>query len=289
MKKFVAVGNVSIDKNLQDLPVCGGSVLYSSLLASMLGWETTAITSFGKDFSALKSNWHNIHLHNQARPHTTTFNLVYGKKGDRKIVLEKEGGIISADRLPKEIYDADIIFFCPIAHEISPKLVSFIAKENKGGVIVTTPQGWLRRWEKEGDQISQKSWDTAKEILSYTDILIISEEDINKNNSLLNKYKTLIKSGGMVILTQGSKGATGYKKNEAIVQRAYPAKAIDPTGAGDIFAASFGIAWKETFSMEQSLIFANTAASFVIEGIGASNIPTRDQIQLRGRRVKIGG
>jgi len=287
MKKFVAVGNVAIDKNLRDFPVCGGSVLYSALLASKLGWKTTAVTSFGKDFSALKFDWHDIRLCTQEKPYTTTFSIAYDEKENRKLVLEKEGGIISADKLSDEIRDADIIFLCPIAHEISPEFVSFIAKENRGGTIITTPQGWLRGWKKEGDQIFQKPWDTAKEILSHTDILVISEEDIKNDNSLLENYRTLIKKGELVILTRGSKGATGYRENKIVAQKAYPAKVIDPTGAGDIFAASFGIAWKETSSMEQSLIFANIAASFVIEGVGTSNIPTRNQIQSRIRGLDI--
>ncbi len=281
--KLVAIGNVAIDQNLQNSLTCGGSVLYSSLLASKLGLEVTAVTSFGKDFLKLKPDWYNIKLYVHPTPFTTTVSFIYGKKGNRQMILKKEGGIISEKFLPKEIYDADIIFICPIVHEISSELVSFIAKENGEGIIVTTPQGWLRDWKKEGDRIFQRKWSNAEEILTYTDILVISDKDIQEDKSALAFYKSLIKKGGIVIVTQGSKGATAYRGKKMVSSYAYPAKAIDPTGAGDIFAASFAIAYKETFSIEQSLRFANIAASFIIEGIGISNMPTRTQIQLRSR------
>lgn len=281
--KFVAIGNVAIDQNLQEHPATGGSVLYSSLLASKLGLKAFAVTSYGEDFLALKPNWQNVHVYPQLTPFSTTIGLIYDQHGNRQVIVGKEGGIISEKLLPKEISDADIIFICPIVHEISSKLVDFVAKENKGGIIVTTPQGWLRDWGKEGDKIFQKPWENAKEILAHTDILSISEEDIQDDKSVLDLYKSFIKPRGIIIVTQGSKGATAYRGKEIIFFKAYPAKMVDSTGAGDIFAAAFGISWKETSSMGQSLKFANTAASFIVEGIGESNMPTRFQIQSRSR------
>lgn len=282
--KFVAIGNVSIDRNLQDSPTCGGSVLYSSLLASKLGLEAFAVTSFGEDFLALKPNWHNIHVYPQLKPFSTTVGLIYDQIGNRQVIIEKEGGVISEKLLPREISDADIIFICPIVHEISSGLVSFIAKENREGVIVTTPQGWLRGWRREGSEMFQKPWENAKEILQYADILVISDEDIKDDKSVLELYKSLIKKGGIIIVTQGSKGATAYRENEIVSSKAYPAKVVDPTGAGDIFAAAFAISWKETSSLEKSLKFANAAASFIIEDIGISSMPTRVQIRSRSNK-----
>lgn len=282
--KFLAIGNIAIDHNLQDNPTCGGSVLYSSLLASKLGLKTIAITSFGKDFLTLNQNWDNVRVYPQLTPFSTTVSFIYDKNGNRQVKIEKEGGAISEKLLPREIFDADIIFICPIVHEISSRLVSFIVKKNKSGLIVATPQGWLRDWRKERGRIFQKKWNNAKEILPHTDVLVISEEDIQEDKSALDLYKILTKKGGIIVVTQGSKGATAYRGKEIVSSKSYPAKVVDPTGAGDIFAASFAISWKETSSLEQSLKFANIAASFAIEGIGVSNIPTRAQIESRSNK-----
>ncbi|MEE8370045.1 MAG: PfkB family carbohydrate kinase, partial [Dehalococcoidia bacterium] len=62
------------------------------------------------------------------------------------------------------------------------------------------------------------------------------------------------------------------------------AATIDPTGAGDAFAAAFLIHLWETGDGWQSARFAACAASFVIEREGTAAIPDRDQIEARLRR-----
>ena len=114
--KFVAIGNVAIDENLQNSKTCGGSVFYASLFASKIGSESIAVTSFGKDFLELKPNWHSVRVCSELKAFSTTFRLIYDKKGNRQAILKKEGGSISKAKLKKEIYNADIIFVCPIAH-----------------------------------------------------------------------------------------------------------------------------------------------------------------------------
>jgi len=54
---------------------------------------------------------------------------------------------------------------------------------------------------------------------------------------------------------------------------------VDPTGAGDVFAAAFMIRLIETDDPCQAAQFANTVASFSIEGPGVSGIPMRHQVE----------
>ncbi len=278
--KFVAIGNVAIDKGLQDRSISGGPVLYSSLLAAKLGLESIAITTFGEDFLSVMPDWHTVSVHSRTCPETTTFSLTYTSDGTRELFLKKEGGIIETDMLLPEIRDADVIFLCPLAHEISPELIPFITKENNGnGLIVVGPQGWLRSWEQGGGKVSLQPWKEAKAILQYADILVISEEDVQDNQKLVEEYRVAIK--GIMVVTQGPKGATAYQGREVFSQPAYPVAVVDPTGAGDIFAAAFAISWRETSSVEKALRFANAAASLAIEAVGTSGIPTRDGIQRR--------
>lgn len=278
--KFVAVGNVAIDKGLRDRSISGGPVLYSSLLAAKLGLESVAVTTFGEDFLSAMPDWHAVSVRSRPCPETTTFSLAYTPEGIRELVLEKEGGTIEADMLLSEVRDADVIFLCPLAHEISPELVLFAAKENSGkGMIAVAPQGWLRSWEQGGGRVSVHPWKEAKDILQHADILVISEEDVQGNQKLIEKYRASTK--GIMVVTQGPRGATAYRGKEVFSQPAYPAAVVDPTGAGDIFAAALAISWRETFSVEEALRFANAAASLAIEAIGASGVPTRADIQRR--------
>jgi len=64
-----------------------------------------------------------------------------------------------------------------------------------------------------------------------------------------------------------------------------PAHEVDPTGAGDVFAAAFLIRLRETAQSPtgedpwEAARFANVVASFSVEGPGVSAIPRREQVE----------
>jgi sugar/nucleoside kinase (ribokinase family) len=61
----------------------------------------------------------------------------------------------------------------------------------------------------------------------------------------------------------------------------FPAVEVDPTGAGDVFAAAFLVRLQETEDPVQAARFANAVASFCVEGPGVAGIPTREQVEER--------
>ena len=64
---------------------------------------------------------------------------------------------------------------------------------------------------------------------------------------------------------------------------AFPAAAVDPTGAGDVFAAAFLIRYRETGDPWEATRFAACAASFIVESEGLANTPDRMMIEERLR------
>lgn len=56
--------------------------------------------------------------------------------------------------------------------------------------------------------------------------------------------------------------------------------AIDSTGAGDCFTGAFSVAISERKSLEDALVFANTAASISVQNLGAStSMQSRDDVE----------
>jgi len=53
---------------------------------------------------------------------------------------------------------------------------------------------------------------------------------------------------------------------------------LDPAGAGDILAVAYRVRYLGTGHVWQAARFANVRASFGVEGIGASTIPSRRQV-----------
>ncbi|WP_297407419.1 carbohydrate kinase family protein [uncultured Cetobacterium sp.] len=118
------------------------------------------------------------------------------------------------------------------------------------------------------------SEDFARE---YTEI-----EEVNKENYLevFNKMKKLNKKN--IIITLGEKGCL-YKKNGEIYN--YPAfetKAIDTTGAGDIFHGAFVYALSNKFDLMKAIKFSSVCASLSVEKIGGrESIPMLEDIYKR--------
>jgi 1D-myo-inositol 3-kinase len=82
----------------------------------------------------------------------------------------------------------------------------------------------------------------------------------------------------IIAVTHAERGATVYHAGEPCRYPPRPAKQTDPTGAGDVFAAAFLVRLAETGDPCQAAPFANTVASFSIEGPGVSGIPPRQQV-----------
>ena len=59
------------------------------------------------------------------------------------------------------------------------------------------------------------------------------------------------------------------------------AREVDPTGAGDVFAAAYLIAYHESRDPVYAATYASCAASFAVEAPGMEGIPTRAQVASR--------
>jgi sugar/nucleoside kinase (ribokinase family) len=59
------------------------------------------------------------------------------------------------------------------------------------------------------------------------------------------------------------------------------AEVIDPTGAGDAFAAGLALGLAEGLPLAKAAVFASAAASFAVEGLGMSRLADRARVRER--------
>ena len=83
---------------------------------------------------------------------------------------------------------------------------------------------------------------------------------------------------GKVVMTCGKEGALVFDGNEETVSVGVPTKAVDTTGAGDIFAGTFLFGLTHGMSFPACADLANRAASLLVSSFGAR----ADQAALRG-------
>ena len=86
----------------------------------------------------------------------------------------------------------------------------------------------------------------------------------------------------MIALTRGWRGLTLLTR-QGTGTRCPPChdREVDPTGAGDVFAAAFLVRYQETGDPLEAAAFGACAASCAVEGVGASTLGDRDEVLRR--------
>jgi ribokinase len=82
----------------------------------------------------------------------------------------------------------------------------------------------------------------------------------------------------VVCVTLGARGYMGLADGEIIQQPAYPVRAVDTTGCGDVFHAGFTYGVIRGWDAKKSLDFGAWAAAMVSTKLGGrSGIPTKER------------
>jgi sugar/nucleoside kinase (ribokinase family) len=161
---------------------------------------------------------------------------------------------------------------CPIANEIDLGFLTVL--ENK--LICACPQGWLRQWDSNG-VVSKKNFEEWA-MLTKADIICLSENDIGCDWRLAEEISKVQKT---VAITQGKHGATIFHQGDRHFFPACQTIEVDPTGAGDIFAAAFTLMFFQSGGIEQAAAFAHAAASLNVEKVGIEGIPYYSEMKER--------
>ena len=134
----------------------------------------------------------------------------------------------------------------------------------------------MRGWDKEG-RVFRKNWKHFERALSLATVVFFSEEDVDSTEKAVESYRSYT----MVVITRGRGGATVYTQDRDYPVPAFQTTEVDPTGAGDVFAAAFLIKYNETRDPVEAATFANCVASFVIERKGVYGIPFSEEVEER--------
>lgn len=112
-----------------------------------------------------------------------------------------------------------------------------------------------------------KSW------ISMMDVLLLNEEEamyLTGESNIEKALDLLIEDCPIVVIKRGAAGAIGRARESELVSiSAFPAQAIDTTGAGDSFAAGFIAQYALNQNMEQSLQSGANVAAHCVAIIGA--------------------
>jgi sugar/nucleoside kinase (ribokinase family) len=274
--EFVVAGHVVEDLLPDGGWRPGGAACYAALMARNLGFDTAVLTSSAGDFP-LPELLAGITVKRVPSRQTTQMRNVY-EGGRRTQWLSQQADRLTANDLPPEWSGAHIALLGPVAGEVDPALAAVFSKDT---IIGAGAQGWLRKADDSSLvlPLSPRELDAAA-LLEHVDLVFLSEEDLPGEGALesLREWERRV---DILAFTRGEGGADIFASGERRSISAFPARAVDPTGAGDIFAAAFLARYSRERDPWEAARFAAAASSLVIEGEGLSGVPHLDAIEAR--------
>ncbi len=264
---FLVIGHICKDL-LEGGFTIGGTATYSGLTARNLGRRVGIITSFSSDLDIgqLGPDIEVVCLDSAA---TTTFQNIYHGE-TRQQFVHALAGKIGPPAVPVAWRRCPVVQIGPLVREVDEEIVHLFPHS----LVGVTPQGWMRQWDETG-RVSATVWPPAETVLSAVKALIFSEDDIAGDMVLIKAYAELT---DIVVVTKGYKGSTVYHDGQVKYFPTHQIVEIDPTGAGDIYAAAYLVRLKETDDPYEAARFANRVATRSVEKRGLEGVPRRPDL-----------
>ncbi len=265
---YLVIGYVTQDVTPNGLRL-GGTAAYSTLTARALGLRVGVVTSANKETSMKALD--GIPIVSIPSEYATTFENIYNSEEGRTQILHHQAQHISYDLIPEIWRSASIIHLGPVAQEMDSELPNNFLPSFLG----VTPQGWMRTWNEDGHILPCK-WQNADSILPKADAVVISREDVDGDEELI---ETIARQTQILAVTEAEAGAVLYWNGDRRRFRAPEVEEVDATGAGDIFATAFFIRLHETRDPWEAARFATQLSARSVTRVGLDGIPTQQEIE----------
>jgi hypothetical protein len=247
----------------------GGAVFYAAATAARLGYSVGVVTAGAREVEALRALPNTAVVSLDARK-STSFENVYDTSGSRRQYLRALAQPIPSDMVPSEWRSAPAALLAPVASEVSMATLRMFPR----ALVGVSPQGWMRELAV-GQEVRFKPWDRAQDTLGQVATAIFSEDDVRGHQAWLSFC------GPVLVTTRGALGCDLFHCGSKRHVAGFPSEELDPTGAGDVFAAAYMLKLRETREPLEAARFANCVASFSVSGRGIESLPTLDQVQDR--------
>ena len=255
----------------------GGTAAYSGLTALAWGANTALVTSCSPscNLSALDG----IAIQRVLSGRETIFENRY-REGKREQWIRSVAESLGSVHIPKPWLTAAIVHLGPVAGEVKPGLLDLFPHSLR----CATLQGWMRAVDA-GGKVRHTVKPEAEEAARGADAAVFSLDDVDGDAA---EAERLARTCRACAVTDGPHGCRVFWKGEVQAFRAPTQPEIDPTGAGDIFAAVFFLRLKETGNAWDAARLATVIASSSVTRTGLAGVPSREEIleyQQRGETL----
>ncbi len=264
---YLAVGHITKDLTPTG-PRLGGTVSFAALTASALGLQAGIVTSISEDMHPLLEPIADLQLEALPAPFTSTFENIYRADGRLQI-------------LSSRAYDLPLPYIQTLVEHSTPRILHVgpltneidldIASQFPDVFVGITPQGWMRAWDADGIVTHRPMLDDGAAFIS-ANAVVMSIEDIDHNEHLAIDYAS---QSEVLVVTRGEIGCTVFVQGAPSHVDAIRVEEVEPTGAGDVFAAAFFTHFSEHNDPLAAARFAAIIAGHSVRfaGLGLLNNP----------------
>jgi sugar/nucleoside kinase (ribokinase family) len=219
---------------------------------------------------------------------TGGFRLIYDSTGDRTLDVIGVADPIRASDIPETYLDAKFIMIGPILGEVDYRLIQHL-RDSSHARLFLDPQGLVRIIGKDGrvtHACEREEFDRIARIVDYIKPNEHESETITREHDPLRAARLLGQmSAAIPIVTLAERGSIIMKDGRLYRIPAFSTNAIDPTGAGDVYAGSFITRILENSDEIDAALFASAAASVMVEQVGPEFTMPRDVVEKRKEEI----
>jgi sugar/nucleoside kinase (ribokinase family) len=273
---YLTIGHLTEDVWRDGRITPGGTAWFASLAARRIVDHVSVLTAAAATYDA-KTFLLDIDVHRVDSPTTTHFENIYTPQG--RIQYTRPSPVkLTPDQLTYDLRRAKIMHLAPVCDEVS---AAFATQVDPDVFIGVTPQGWLRRWDETG-RVHAKDWDSAAAFLARADAVVISIDDVAGDWPLALSWAAQAK---LFVVTQNVNGCTLFLKGRPYNIPTQQVEEIDPTGAGDIYAATLFIMLQRGLDPIKACAFANCVAARSVTREHLAGLPTQEDLDLCSKIV----
>ncbi len=283
---LVIAGHIAIDVNVFPWGVIenvlGGAPTYAGFALRALNKNVGIIAKIGRDlperfppiYKAFGLDTEGITVVGE---HTTVFENVYDRFGNRKQTCKHRAPSLTPEDIPESYRDVKGFYVSPVVGEVTPDFLKALKRSDN--VVMFDPQGVMRRVGRDG-KIKVEVPENLGEFIRHVDIVKLGRDEMmafgKTPKELLGELRRM--GSRVAIVTLGEKGAVVAYDSKTLSVRGLRVEAQDVTGAGDVFGGAFLARYLETKSLEDSIRFANISAGLKVRYKGPTGFPTEQEI-----------
>lgn len=271
--ELVLVGNLLVDDLVYDdgttrMGQPGGALLHAAIAATAFGAKVGCVSIVGSDYpahalAALEARGVSLEGVSRLEGPGVRVWLLY-EAGARRMIPWL-GRPTHADvsplpeSYPKAYEGAKGVHVAPMPWA---RQAAFVAAVGRGGQQVSLDPC---------EPLDDAGLDRVRSALAHVDVLFVSDDEVAFVDPAGALPSLATGRTKCVLHRRGREGGVVYQADGSrTTWSAFPTSEVDPTGAGDVFAAAFMAAWVGGASLRDAVARGAAAASVAVEGVGAS-------------------